>query len=57
MGSISIGHWLIVMMIVVLLFGTKKLGAVGSDLGRAIKGFKDGIGNAPDTTKEDVSEK
>lgn len=43
MGSISIGHWLIVLMIVVLLFGTKKLASMGSDVGTAIKGFKDNV--------------
>ena len=43
MGSISIGHWLIVLLIVVLVFGTKKLGNMGSDLGKAVKGFKDGV--------------
>lgn len=43
MGSFSIWHWLIVLAIVVLVFGTKKLGNVGSDLGKAVKGFKDGV--------------
>jgi sec-independent protein translocase protein TatA len=43
MGSFSIWHWLIVLVIVMLVFGTKKLGNIGSDLGRAIKGFKDGV--------------
>lgn len=43
MGSLSIWHWLIVLVVVVLVFGTKKLGDVGSDLGRAVKGFKDGM--------------
>ncbi|QLG88836.1 Sec-independent protein translocase subunit TatA [Chitinibacter bivalviorum] len=43
MGSFSIWHWLIVLAIVVLVFGTKKLGNVGKDLGSAIKGFKDGM--------------
>jgi sec-independent protein translocase protein TatA len=36
-------HWLIVLLIVVLVFGTKKLGNIGSDLGKAVKGFKDGM--------------
>ncbi|GAB3403608.1 Sec-independent protein translocase subunit TatA [Massilia agilis] len=45
MGSLSIGHWLIVLVVVVLIFGTKKLGNVGSDLGKAVKGFKDGMKN------------
>ena len=43
MGSLSIWHWLIVLVVVVLVFGTKKLGNVGSDLGKAVKGFKDGM--------------
>jgi len=43
MGSLSIWHWLLVLVIVMLVFGTKKLGNVGSDLGKAVKGFKDGI--------------
>lgn len=43
MGSFSIWHWLIVLLIVVMVFGTKKLKGMGSDLGGAVKGFKDGI--------------
>lgn len=43
MGSFSIWHWLIVLVIVVLIFGTKKLKNIGSDLGGAVKGFKDGM--------------
>lgn len=43
MGSFSIWHWLIVLVIVVLVFGTKKLKNIGSDLGGAVKGFKDGM--------------
>lgn len=43
MGSFSVWHWLIVLVIVMLVFGTKKLGNVGSDLGKAVKGFKDGV--------------
>ncbi|MCV2349375.1 Sec-independent protein translocase subunit TatA [Paucibacter sp. Y2R2-4] len=43
MGSLSIWHWLIVLVIVVLVFGTKKLKNIGSDLGGAVKGFKDGM--------------
>ncbi|SAK99705.1 twin arginine translocase A [Caballeronia fortuita] len=46
MGSLSIGHWLIVLAIVALIFGTKKLRSVGSDLGGAVKAFKDGVGDA-----------
>ncbi|HEY4318094.1 MAG TPA: Sec-independent protein translocase subunit TatA [Herbaspirillum sp.] len=43
MGSFSIWHWLIVLVIVALIFGTKKLGNMGADLGKAVKGFKDGV--------------
>ncbi len=43
MGSFSIWHWLVVLLIVVLIFGTKKLKNMGSDLGGAVKGFKDGV--------------
>ena len=43
MGSFSIWHWLIVLLVVVLIFGTKKLKNMGSDLGSAVKGFKDGV--------------
>jgi sec-independent protein translocase protein TatA len=46
MGSLSIWHWLIVLVIVMLVFGTKKLRNIGSDLGGAVKGFKDGIKDA-----------
>lgn len=51
MGSFSIWHWLIVLLIIVLVFGTKKLKNMGSDLGGAVKGFKEGMkdGSAPDT--------
>ncbi len=43
MGSMSIWHWLIVLVVVMLVFGTKKLGNMGSDIGKAVKGFKDGV--------------
>lgn len=43
MGSMSIWHWLIVLVIVMLVFGTKKLRNMGQDLGGAVKGFKDGM--------------
>ena len=51
MGSFSIWHWLIVLLIVVMVFGTKKLKNMGSDLGGAVKGFKDGMkeGGASET--------
>jgi len=43
MGSFSIWHWLIVLLIVVMIFGTKKLKNIGTDLGGAVKGFKEGM--------------
>ncbi|NRO96426.1 Sec-independent protein translocase subunit TatA [Paraburkholderia sp. NMBU_R16] len=43
MGSFSVWHWLIVLLIVALVFGTKKLRNIGSDLGSAVKGFKEGM--------------
>ncbi|MGB7180912.1 MAG: Sec-independent protein translocase subunit TatA [Burkholderiaceae bacterium] len=43
MGAFSIWHWLIVLVIVMLVFGTKKLRNIGSDLGGAVKGFKEGV--------------
>ena len=49
MGSFSIWHWLIVLLIVVMVFGTKKLRNIGSDLGGAVKGFKDGMKDGSST--------
>ncbi|MDC0575200.1 Sec-independent protein translocase subunit TatA [Nitrosomonadaceae bacterium] len=46
MGSFSIWHWLVVLVIVVLVFGTKKLRNLGGDIGGAVKGFKDGVKGA-----------
>lgn len=53
MGSFSIWHWLIVLLIVVMVFGTKKLKNIGEDLGGAVKGFKQGMkeGGATDEEK------
>lgn len=56
MGSISIGHWLIVLMIVVLLFGTKKLASMGGDLGTAIKGFKDNVKDGEQRATDEQSQ-
>ena len=50
MGSFSIWHWLIVLLVVVLIFGTKKLKNMGSDLGAAVKGFKDGVKDGSSST-------
>jgi sec-independent protein translocase protein TatA len=52
MGSFSIWHWLIVLVIIVLIFGTKKLTNVGKDLGGAVKGFKEGMKEAGDKTAD-----
>ena len=46
MGSLSIWHWLIVLVIVMLVFGTKKLRNIGADLGGAVRGFKEGMKSA-----------
>lgn len=43
MGGLSIWHWLIVLLVVILIFGTKKLRNIGSDLGGAVKNFKEGM--------------
>ncbi|QNP39456.1 Sec-independent protein translocase subunit TatA [Lysobacter solisilvae (ex Woo and Kim 2020)] len=51
MGGLSIWHWLIVLVIVVLVFGTKRLGSVGKDLGEAVKGFKKGMQDDDDDKK------
>lgn len=53
MGTFSVWHWLIVLLIVVLVFGTKKLKNIGGDLGGAVKGFKDGMkdGSATEADK------
>jgi sec-independent protein translocase protein TatA len=48
MGGLSIWHWLIVLLVVVLIFGTKKLRNIGQDLGGAVKGFKEGMKGAED---------
>jgi sec-independent protein translocase protein TatA len=55
MGSFSIWHWLIVLVVVVLIFGTKKLKNVGSDLGAAVKGFKDGVKDGTASADADVA--
>ncbi|MBL8522502.1 MAG: Sec-independent protein translocase subunit TatA [Betaproteobacteria bacterium] len=52
MGSFSIWHWLVVLVIVLLIFGTKKLRNIGSDLGGAVKGFKDGMKGDGETEKK-----
>ena len=56
MGSMSIWHWLIVLVIIMLVFGTKKLKNIGADLGGAVKGFKEGVkeGSAESTASHDA---
>jgi sec-independent protein translocase protein TatA len=52
MGSFSIWHWLIVLVIVLLIFGTKKLRNIGADLGGAVKGFKEGMKGSEDAAQK-----
>lgn len=55
MGTFSIWHWVIVLLVVALIFGTKKLRGMGSDLGSAVKGFKDGMREASDPSKDEAT--
>jgi sec-independent protein translocase protein TatA len=55
MGSFSIWHWLIVLLIVMLVFGTKKLRNIGQDLGGAVKGFKEGMKEGDQEASKPVS--
>jgi sec-independent protein translocase protein TatA len=57
MGSFSIWHWLIVLVIVMMIFGTKKLRNMGADLGGAVRGFKEGMreGSAEAKSGENAS--
>ena len=57
MGSFSIWHWLIVLLVVLLIFGTKKLRNIGSDLGGAVKGFKDGMKSEQDQGQDHAKAK
>jgi sec-independent protein translocase protein TatA len=57
MGGFSIWHWLIVLVVVVLIFGTKKLGNVGKDLGSAVRGFKEGMRGGEDEARAQLPEK
>ena len=52
MGTWSIWHWLVVLLIVLLVFGTKKLRNIGADLGGAVRGFKDGMREGTDKPAE-----
>jgi sec-independent protein translocase protein TatA len=44
MGSMSLGHWLVVLVIVLLVFGPKRLGDVGKGLGQGLRGLREGLG-------------
>jgi sec-independent protein translocase protein TatA len=55
MGSFSIWHWLIVLLVVVVIFGTKKLRNIGSDLGGAVRGFKEGVKGAGETADAEAA--
>ncbi len=55
MGSLSIGHWLIVLVIVLLIFGTKKLRNLGGDLGGAIKNFKSSMREGEADAKDQIA--
>lgn len=57
MGSLSVWHWLIVLVIVVLVFGTGKLKNMGKDLGGAIRGFKEGMSEGEADTKKEIAQK
>jgi len=57
MGSFSIWHWLIVLVVVVLIFGTKKLRNLGTDLGGAVKGFKEGMRTEDEKAQPPVAAK
>jgi len=57
MGSFSIWHWLIVLVVVLLIFGTKKLRNIGADLGGAVRGFKEGMKTEEDKAETQTSAK
>jgi len=57
MGGLSIWHWLIVLVVVLLIFGTKKLRNMGEDLGGAVKGFKQGMKDGSEKPADDVPAK
>ncbi len=57
MGSWSLGHWVVVLIVVLLLFGTKRLRNIGGDLGAALKGFKQGMADNSDPAKLEADPK
>lgn len=56
MGAFSIWHWLIVLVIIMLVFGTKKLRNIGSDLGGAVKGFKEGVKEGTEEAESETAD-
>ncbi len=56
MGGLSIWHWLIVLVVVLLIFGTKKLRNIGEDLGGAVKGFKSGMKDGSESAADHPSD-
>ncbi len=57
MGSFSIWHWLIVLLVIILVFGTAKLKNMGKDMGGAIKGFKEGMKDGTDDVAGKVDDR
>lgn len=57
MGSFSIWHWLIVLLVIILIFGTAKLKNMGKDMGGAIKGFKEGMKEGTDDVAHKVDDR
>jgi sec-independent protein translocase protein TatA len=57
MGTLSLWHWTIVLLVVVLVFGTRKLRSIGTDLGSAVKGFREGMGAADEIEQERIGQK
>lgn len=56
MGGLSLTHWIILLLIVVMVFGTKKLRNTGRDLGEAVKGFKDGMRGEEEKTTQSLED-
>jgi len=57
MGSFSIWHWMILLVVVLVVFGTKKLRNIGGDVAGAVKGFKDGMKDTTNEGTKSVSER
>jgi len=57
MGTWSLGHWVVVLIVVLLVFGTKRLRNIGTDLGAALKGFKQGMTDNSDPAKLEADPK